>query len=97
MLALRGSYELRPLVVYDGPDDDARPLRPDEYETRLPGSIVKVVLSFRSFKFGYHAMTAVIEEIRILAPALPRPVSPKKRRFQKVIAASSPSKKRKIA
>lgn len=98
MLSLCDTHNLCPLVVYDGLDEDARPLQPLEYETRLPGAIVKIILSFRSFKFGYHALTAEIEEMRILTPPLAPPVSPKKRRFDKAIAAaSSPSKKCKTA
>ena len=102
MMARRDSIELQPLVAYDGINEDARPLTPKEYLTRLPGSIVKVTASISCFKFGLHAMSIHIDELHICCPAIAIPASPSKKRFKaaassKASECGSPTKKGRYA
>lgn len=97
MLANKDDLRLMPLVLYDGVHDEAEPIGPSDYESRLPGSVVKVVATFHSYKFSSHALAIHIEEICIISPPSTLAVSPKKRRFNDLVGQGSPTKKGKTA
>lgn len=80
--------ELEPLPAYTDITCET-PLNPFEYRARLPGSIVKVTVSFIAYKFGFHALSPIIDEMTICAQPLASPSSPAKKRFKSFTTNSS--------
>lgn len=89
---LKATHKLQALQAYD---EAGLPIKPSHYRRVLPGSVVRLSLTFQAFAIGtcVFALTCEIQELHILQRGKPVRSSQEKRKFEDAVSDRKMAKK----